>query len=123
MTESPKPDDDLFDELAALGANVANMLRAAWASPERQRVRHDLEAALQDVAGTLSRAGAEFLASPTGQHLQAEMSRVREKIRAGGLEATAQQELLAVLKRLNEELTRAATKVNPTKGSDSDDAA
>ncbi len=115
MSDSSKPTGDLFDELLALGGNVTRLLRATWrdSGPERRRFQGELETALTDLTNTLNRAGLEFLVSPTGQRVQSELNNVRERIRRGGLEAAAYEELTALLQRLNGELTRAADKANP----------
>lgn len=112
MSDSSKPTSDLFDELFALGGNVTRLMRAAWDSPERKKAQGELETALNDMANTLNRAGLEFLVSPTGQRVQGELNRVRERIRAGGLEATAYEEMTAVLQRINGELGKASEKMN-----------
>lgn len=118
MSDSSKPTGDLFDELLALGGNVTRLLRATWESPERKKFQGELETALTDLTNTLNRASLEFLFSPTGQRVQSELNSVRERIRRGGLEAAAYEELTALLQRLNGELTRAADKANPPSDGD-----
>lgn len=113
MSDPSNPSSDLFDELFALGSNLTKLARAAWDSPERRKLQGELEAALTDLTNTLNRAGMEFTVSPTGQRIYAELQSVRERIRKGGLEAAAYEETLAILQRLNTELTRAAEKMKP----------
>jgi hypothetical protein len=111
MTDPSKPSGDLFDELFTLGGNLTKLVRAAWDSPERKKRQGELEAALTDLTNTLNRAGMEFMVSPTGQRIYSELQGVRERIRKGGLEATAYEELLSILQRLNAELARASEKM------------
>jgi hypothetical protein len=80
------------------------------AAQRRQR-KPELETALTNLTNTLNRAGMEFMVSPTGQRLYSELQGVRERIRKGGPEAAAYEELLSILQRLNAELAKAAEKM------------
>lgn len=111
MSHSSKPSGDLFDELFRLGSNLTRLARAAWDSPERRKLQGEVETALTDLTNTLNRAGMDFMLSPTGQRIYAELQSVRERIRTGGLEAAAYEETVSILQRLNTELTKAAEKM------------
>ena len=115
MSDSSKPTSALFDELAALGGNLTRLARAAWESPERKKFQGELETALSDLTTSLNRAGLEFLASPTGERLTAELNTVRARIRAGGLETAAYEELTSILQRINTELNAASEKIKNDK--------
>jgi hypothetical protein len=108
MTE-PRPSfEDLGDELRSLGANLRQVLQAAWESDERRRHQEDIERGLDDLARTLRSAGQEFAASPTGQRLRDDVEGLHARLRSSDLDARLREELLAMLRRVNEELEKAA---------------
>jgi uncharacterized membrane protein YccC len=108
MSETPKASDDLGEELRALGATFKEMLRAAWESDERKRAQQEIETGLDELARTLRSAGQEFAASPTGQRFKADMHDLHERLRNGQWDDPVRQELVAALRRVNEELSKAA---------------
>jgi len=108
MSEPQNLHDDLGDELRALGATLREMLQAAWESDERKRAQQEIETGLEDLARTLRSAGQEFAASPTGQRLKADVHDLHERVRASQVEDQVRQELVAALRRINEELGKAA---------------
>lgn len=108
MTE-PRPSlEDLGDELRSLGANLRKVLQAAWESDERRRAQGEIERGLDDLARTLRTAGQEFAASPTGQRLREDVRDLHERLRTSEVDARVREELLAALRRVNEELGKAA---------------
>jgi hypothetical protein len=108
MTE-PRPSfEELGDELRSLGANLRQVLQAAWESDERRRAQEDIERGLDDLARTLRTAGQEFAASPTGQRLRDDVRDLHERLRSSEVDARVREELLAALRRVNEELGKAA---------------
>jgi hypothetical protein len=108
MSESPSAPNDLGDELRALGATLREMLQAAWESDERKRAQQEVETGLEDLARTLRTAGQEFTASPTGQRLKADVHDLHERLRTSQVDDAIRQELVAALRRVNEELGKAA---------------
>ena len=108
MTESQNPPDDLGDELRALGATLREMVKAAWESDERKRAQQDIETGLEELARTLRSAGQEFAASPTGQRFKADLRDLHERLSTGQADDHLRQELVAGLRRVNDELTKAA---------------
>ena len=108
MTE-PRPSfEELGDELRSLGANLRQVLQAAWESDERRRAQEDIERGLDDLARTLRTAGQEFAASPTGQRLRDDVRDLHERLRSSDVDARIREDLLAALRRVNEELGKAA---------------
>ena len=108
MSESQDKPDDLGDELRALGANLRDMLQAAWESDERKRAQHEIETGLEDLVRTLRSAGQEFAASPTGQRLKADAQDLHDRLRTSQVDDRVRQEIVAALRRINEELGKAA---------------
>ena len=120
MTE-PRPSfEDLGNELRSLGANLRQVLQAAWESDERRRAQADIERGLDDLARTLRTAGQEFAASATGQRLRDDVRDLHERLRSSDVDARIREDLLAALRRVNEELGKAAaarTSTPPADGS------
>jgi hypothetical protein len=108
MTE-PRPSfEELGDELRSLGANLRQVLQAAWESDERRRAQDEIERGLDDLARTLRAAGEEFAASPTGQRLRDDVRDLHERLRTSEVDARVREQILAALRRVNEELGKAA---------------
>ena len=130
MTENPQNEPDLGDELRSLGKNLSDFLRAAWASEERKRVQQDIESSLADLGKTIDKAANEFSASETGQHLKSDIHKAvndfstsetgqrlksdvqdfHKRVQTGEVQQKARSELLDALKKVNQELTKAANK-------------
>jgi len=108
MSEPRSSYDELGDELRALGANLRAMLHAAWESDERKRAQQEIETGLEDLARTLKSAGQEFSASPTGQRLKADVHDLHERLRTSQVDVRVREELVAALRRVNDELDKAA---------------
>ena len=120
MTE-PRPSfEELGDELRSLGANLRKVLQAAWESDERRSAQEQVERGLDDLARTLRTAGQEFAASPTGQRLREDVRDLHERMRNSEVDTRVRDELLSALRRVNEELSKAAaarTSTPPAEGS------
>jgi hypothetical protein len=100
--------NDLGDELRALGENLRSVFQAAWVSDDRRRLQADLERGLDELATSLRSAAREFGESETGQRLKEDMHDLGERLRSGEVESKARQDLTDLLRRLNDELGRAA---------------
>lgn len=108
MTAPRSSNHELGDELRALGANLRDMLQSAWDSDERRRAQQEIEKGLEDLARALRSTGREFAASPTGQRLKDDVRDLHERLRSGKVDSRVRDELLAALRRVNEELAKAA---------------
>lgn len=109
MSEQRPSVDDLGNELRSLGENLRQVLQAAWDSEERRRSQEEIERGLEDLAQALRSAGQEFAASPTGQRLKDDVSGLHDRLRSRQVDSPLRAELLAALRRVNEELSRAAS--------------
>jgi hypothetical protein len=110
MSENPPNEPDLGDELRSLGKNLSDFLRAAWASEERKRVQQDIESSLTELGKTIDKAANDFSASETGQRMKADMHDFSKRVQTGEVQQKARSELLEALKKVNQELTKAANK-------------
>ena len=116
MSEPRSTTDELGDELRALGANLRDMLQAAWQSDERKRAEQEIETGLEDLARTLRSAGQEFSASPTGQRLKSDVHDLHERLKTRQVDVQVRDELLAALRRVNDELGKAARAWSSARG-------
>ena len=110
MSENQPNEPDLGDELRNLGKNLSDFLRAAWASEERKRVQQDIESSLSELGKTIDKAANDFSASETGQRVKSDVQDFKKRVETGEVQDKARTEMLAVLKRVNQELTKAADK-------------
>jgi uncharacterized membrane protein YccC len=110
MVPEDRTPDDLAAELRALGANLKEVLKAAWESEERRRLQTEIGSGLEDLASTLKSAAQEFSESPTGQRLKADVQDARERLRKGQVEGRMREDMLAALRKINAELSKAAAR-------------
>jgi hypothetical protein len=107
MTDHEARDaQDLSGEVQRLGATLQRLLREAWDSEERRRAQSEIEAGLHELLAGLKGAAEQFGASPAGQQLRQELRDLQRRAESGELEAKARQELLRLVRRVNEELER-----------------
>ncbi len=106
MTDNPRPEGNLEDELQALGKNLVAALRAAWDTPERKRVQDELIGGLNGLGATLKNEVDNFTGSPAGQQLKSSVEQVGERLRNVEAQEKVRQELLNALKSANTELQK-----------------
>lgn len=113
-----KPGGDVASEFIHLGENLKNVLQAAWESEERKRLQKEIEAGLVELGRSLNQTVKEYQESPAGQRLRSEAEELRGRIRSGEVEASLREHLLAVLRKVNAELEKAAGEVSREARSD-----
>ena len=106
MSETEKREDVLADEFRNLGKNLTEVMRTAWESPERKNMQAEIETGLDELGKSLNQEVSSFRQSPTGQRLKTDMEDLNQRIRSGEVTSKARDELLAALKRANEELQK-----------------
>jgi hypothetical protein len=104
---TPPPEGDLFDEFRKLGQNLSEAARAAWHSEESQKLRQELKVGLAALEAGLRQAGAEVTSGETGQRIKSEVEDFSERVRTGQVESQLRRDLLAALRKVNEELQKA----------------
>jgi uncharacterized coiled-coil DUF342 family protein len=107
MTESNESESNLADEIKSLGKNLNDLMKAAWASQERQNLQNDLEKSLLELGETIKNTANEFSQGETGQRLKSDLHEIHKKFESGELQSQARSELLNALKKANEELQKA----------------
>jgi transcriptional/translational regulatory protein YebC/TACO1 len=106
MSETEKREDVLADEFRNLGKNLTEVMRAAWESPERKNMQAEIEAGLNDLGKSIDKEISSFRQSPSGQRLKSDVEDLNQRIRSGEVTIRAREELLAALKRANDELQK-----------------
>jgi hypothetical protein len=99
-----EPAEDLGEEFRTLGKNLKSILQTAWESPERKRLQQEMESGMAELGKSLDQAVKEFKDSPAGQRLKEDAHDFQERLRTGEVEQRLRQDLLAVMRRFNEEL-------------------
>ncbi|MCC6188727.1 MAG: hypothetical protein IT318_06805 [Anaerolineales bacterium] len=112
MTTPPPPEDDLLAEFRQLGRNLVAAARSAWESDESQKLRQEIKVGLAALEAGLRQASAEVTSGETGQRIKAEVEDFSERVRTGQVESQLRNDLLAALRKVNEELQKAT----PTEG-------
>jgi hypothetical protein len=110
MSEDPTNETSIGDELRNLGKSLSDFLRTAWASEERKRVQQDIESSLSELGATINKTANDFSASETGRRMKADIHDFRQRVETGEVQEKARREFLDVLKKVNQELTKAANK-------------
>jgi hypothetical protein len=108
MNQANAPRSELADELRALGENLRSVLQAAWDSDERRRFQGEFESGLGELAESLGRAARDFSESEAGQQMKAELRDLGDRVRSGEVESKVRTDLTDILRKVNDELGRAA---------------
>ena len=104
MSEEKTTDANLKEEFRNLGRNIADAARAAWDTPERQKLQSEVEAGLMEMRSTLKQEYENFNESPAGQKLKQETSDLGDKVRSQEIEGKIRSELVSALQQVNKEL-------------------
>lgn len=99
---------DIADELRELGLHLREVLRSAWESPERKKVQQEIQDGLTELGNTINKAVNEFNESPTGQTLKSDVEDFSQRVRSGQVESKVREEILKVLRLVNDELGNAS---------------
>ncbi len=103
---TPPDDDALKRELNALGENLHRALLGVWESEDRKRLQSDVESGLEAVLHNLRSEVREFQDSDTGKRLKNDLKALEEDLRAGETAARVREEIVRVVRSLNQELER-----------------
>jgi hypothetical protein len=109
MNQDTRPTGEISDELRALGENLRTVFQAAWDSDDRRRLQQEIETGIGELAESLSKAAREFSGSETGKQMKDDVRDLGERLQSGEVETKVREDLTAILRKLNEELGRAAS--------------
>jgi hypothetical protein len=79
----------------------------AWQSEQRKRISEDLQEGIEEFADALRRTTSEFIESPTGQRMRADVDELSRRVQEGEVADKVESELVRVLERLNLKLEEA----------------
>jgi hypothetical protein len=111
MNDSPKPEENLTEELRLLGRNLLSTLQAAWDRPERKNLQQEIETGISELVNTLKNEAGNVASSPTGQKVKSEAEDLRQRVQNGEVDTAIRSELLKALQTVNTELKKAATRL------------
>lgn len=109
---------EISDDFKQLGDNLVELLRAAWARPERREIQSELENGLNELGAALNQAAVEFSTSETGQKLKEEVKDLKSRVQSGEVEGTIRKDLKAALTAVNRELEALAKKIRSTESTE-----
>ena len=118
MNEDEPNRDELNEEFRNLGKNLIDSLKSIWDSPERIKVQQEVEEGLDTFASTIKQEAEKFRQSPTGQQLELELDDLNQRIKSGEAEQLARQEIINVLRKVNQELDKVIKKWTGEPGQD-----
>lgn len=104
MESDNRQQKSVENEFERLGENLRQAVEAAWQSEERKRISEDLQAGIEEFGETLNRTANEFIESPTGKRMRAEVDDFSRRVQEGEVADKVESELLSVLDRLNKKL-------------------
>ncbi|MGD8732598.1 MAG: hypothetical protein PVI81_03880 [Anaerolineales bacterium] len=99
-----------------LGENLRKAVEEAWQSEERKKISEDLESGIQELGDALNRTANEFVESPTGQRMQAEVDEWSRRVQEGEVAEKVESELMHVLERLNSKLEEVISSMGTERG-------
>jgi len=108
MSDESHEPGDLASELRNLGENLRGLFASAWDSEDRKRLQEEIEGGVVDLTDSLRSAAKDFSKSETGRQLQEDVRDLGDRVRSGEVESKVRQDLTEVLRKVNEELDRAA---------------
>jgi heparin binding hemagglutinin HbhA len=105
---------DIADELKNLGRQLADTLRTAWHSQERQRLESEIRRGVKSFADEVGKAVREIKDSPPAQRAREEATHIRTKVESGEMGHKAKSNMAQGLHWLSEELERLSKQFTPT---------
>ena len=104
---------DLEEELRSLGKRFADVVQAAWASEERQRVESELRDGLRRFSEEVGRVYERTRESPAGERVRSKLDEARSRATESDAARRSRETLVQGLRRLSEELARLADRFTP----------
>jgi len=117
MTDKNQPEGSLKEEFQAFGENLKKAFTSALESEERASVQQEIEAGINELGSALNEFVTSFRMSETGQRIIQEVDDFSERLHSGEVQAKAEEGLLKTLKKVNEQLGKAADHFTPKESS------
>ncbi len=114
MSEEPKVDRNIADELGKLGQQVANAAKAVWESEERRKLQAELTRGVEKFSQELSATLDKAAESEEAKALRVKAEKVVEEVREADVIEDIRKGILAGLEVLNRELGKLVEKLDIT---------
>ena len=111
--ESKPKEESISEQLNDLGKNLRDALQAAWTSDERRKLQQDIETGMASLGASLSQAAKDFSSTSTGQTIKEDVKDLQERWRNGEVGSKVHSEVVEALRKVNDELQKAARKNTP----------
>ena len=112
MSNEQSQEEKLTGEFRILGKNLADVARAAWNNPERQRLQSEIEKGLSEMRESLIKEYEHFRASPTAKKVRDDVENLGNVMLNNETEMKIRSELISALKDVNKELENLATQMS-----------
>lgn len=125
--KQPEGAFDVRAELSQLGRQVAETLRSAWSSEERQRLEHEIREGVQSFVREAEEVIREVREGSTGQKLRTEAVNLKDQVETAELGRKVRSGIVQGLRWLSDEMGKLADqftpheKEAPAAGSDGED--
>ncbi len=113
MSEEPKVERNIADELGKLGKQVADAIKAAWESEDRKKLQSEIAEGFQKFGKEVSEAAEKASESETAKELREKAEKVVEEIRESDVVEDVRKGILIGLDALNRELGKLLEKLEP----------
>ena len=104
---------NVTEELKDLGRQVAETLRSAWESAERQKVESEIREGVKSFVDEIDKAVREAKSSTTAQKFHNDAAEMRQKIESSDIADKARTGVVQGLRWLSDELGKLAEQFNP----------
>lgn len=111
MSEEPKVERNIADELNKLGKQVADAIKAAWESEDRKKLQTEISEGFQNFGSQVTEALDKASESETAKDLREKAEKVVEDIRESDVVEDVRKGILTGLDALNRELGKLLTKL------------
>lgn len=111
MSEEPKVERNIADELGKLGQQVADAIKAAWESEDRKKLQVEITEGFQKFGKEVSEAVEKAGESATAKELREKAEKVAGEIRESDVVEDVRKGILSGLDALNRELGKLLEKL------------
>ncbi|MCX7707229.1 MAG: hypothetical protein N2204_04400 [Anaerolineae bacterium] len=111
MSEEPKVERSIADELSKLGKQLAEAVKAAWESEDRKKLQAEIAEGFQKLSQEVSEAVEKASESETAKELREKAEKMVEEIREADVVEEVRKGILAGLDVLNRELGKLLEKL------------
>lgn len=111
MSEEPKVERSIADELGKLGKQVADAIKAAWESEDRKKLQAEIAEGFQKFGKEVNEAAEKASESETAKELRGKAEKVVEEIRESDVVDDVRKGILTGLDSLNRELGKLLEKL------------